>query len=160
MADRIPVSAHAYPWKISDVVLFPAFAAGGVIEWLFPLHIPFLPAPLRWTLGATLAALGVGLIIWSKRALDAAGQPSLPGTPTTRLVMTAPFSFSRNPNYLGALTTGLGGALLVNAPWLIVAGLVAGAILQVWMIRPEEVYLRSRFGAEYADYCRRVRRWL
>ncbi len=160
MADNTQTSAHMHPWKISDLVLFPAFAAGGVLEWFLPLHIPFPPAPMRWALGAALAVLGVGLIIWSKLVLDAAGQPSLPGTPTTRLVTTAPFSFSRNPNYLGALTIGLGGALLVNAPWLVVAGPVAGAILQVWMIRPEEAYLRSRFGAEYEDYCRHVRRWL
>lgn len=142
------------------MVLFPAFAAGGVVEWFFPLSIPFLSAPLRWALGAVLAVSGVALIIWSKRALGAAGQPSLPGTPTTRLVTAAPFSFSRNPNYLGALTIGLGGALIVNAPWLIIAVLVAGAILQVWMIRPEERYLRRVFGAEYEAYCLRVRRWL
>ena len=153
-------AAHSHAWKISDVVLFPAFAVGGIIEWFFPLSIPIAPAPLRWGLGAALALIGAGLIAWSKRVLDAAGQPSLPGVPTTRLVTAAPLSFSRNPNYLGALTIGLGGALIFDAPWIIAAGLVAGAVLEIWMIRPEESYLRRRFGVDYEAYCRRVRRWL
>lgn len=160
MADIHRNAAHSHPWKLSDVVLFPALAMGGVIEWLFPLDIPFLPAPLRWILGAVLGVLGLGLITWSKRVLAAAGQPSLPGQATTRLVTAAPFSFSRNPNYLGALTIGLGAGLMLDAPWLIAATLVAGAILEFWMIRPEEAYLRKTFGAEYLAYCARVRRWL
>lgn len=153
-------SAHGHPWKISDVVLFPAFAVGGILEWLFPLRFPLLPDLLRWGMGLVLAITGAVLIGWSKRVLDAAGQPSLPGEPTTRLVTAAPFSFSRNPNYLGALTIGLGGSLGFDAPWLIVAGLAAGAILEIWMIRPEEAYLRRVFGAEYEDYCVQVRRWI
>lgn len=160
MTETPPPSAHSHPWKISDVVLFPAFALGGVLEWLFPLSFPVIPDLMRWIVGGILAAAGAGLIGWSKRVLDRADQPSLPGEATTRLVTDPPFSFSRNPNYLGALTIGLGGALLFDAPWLVAAGLVAGAILEVWMIRPEEAYLARVFGEEYVAYRKRVRRWL
>ncbi|GAB3846359.1 methyltransferase family protein [Dactylosporangium cerinum] len=37
----------------------------------------------------------------------------------------------------------------------------AAVLLVLWgAIRPEERFLRKRFGAQYDDYTRRVRRWL
>ena len=62
--------------------------------------------------------------------------------------------------YVGLLALYLALALLTPTFW----GLVlfpAAVLLVLWgAIRPEERFLRERFGAQYEDYARRVRRWL
>ncbi|MEV8467055.1 isoprenylcysteine carboxylmethyltransferase family protein [Fluviibacterium sp. DFM31] len=151
--------AHAHPWKISDVVLFPLLAMGLVLEWVWPTTL-YLWRPIGGLLGVALFLFGFWLISRAKTELDKAHQPSLPGTATTQLVTTGPFAWSRNPNYLGAALAGIGGALALDSAWLVAATLLACAILEVWMIRPEERYLAERFAEEYQDYRRRTRRWL
>ena len=154
-----PNAAHTHPWKISDVVLFPLAALGLLAEWLWPGML-YLWRPAGIVLGLALFIFGFWLIGRSKKELDARAQPSLPGEPTTELVTTGPFAWSRNPNYLGAILAGLGGALALDAPWVIAATLLSAVILEVWMIRPEERYLAEVFGEGYAAYRARTRRWI
>jgi protein-S-isoprenylcysteine O-methyltransferase Ste14 len=60
------------------------------------------------------------------------------------------------------------GMLLILAGWaLVVSNLAALAMLPLFVaylnrfqIGPEERALRARFGAEFENYCRTVRRWL
>lgn len=153
-----PEAAHTHPWKISDVVLFPLLGVALLLEWPWPTAVP-LWRPVGIVAGLCLMVAGFALIRASKAHLDRAGQPSLPGDPTTRLVTAGPFRGSRNPNYLGALMAVSGGALLFDSLWVAAAALASGVILDIWMIRPEERYLRRRFGAEYETYCSRTRRW-
>ena len=69
-------------------------------------------------------------------------------------------------------TSGLGplralGMLLALAGWAVWLGNAAAllalplfvAVLNTLQIRPEEAALRARFGADYARYAQRVRRW-
>lgn len=107
-------AAHSDPWKISDVVIFPGLALGGLAEWLRPTSLG-LPDWLGWGLRLGLVLGGFALIQWSKRTLDAYAQPSLPGTPTTELVTNGAFARSRNPNYLGALMAVMGAAVLFGS---------------------------------------------
>lgn len=166
MTDDLPKSttpeptegAHRHPWKISDVILFPLLALGCVAEWLWPGTL-YLWRPAGIVLGLALFVFGFWLINRSKVALDAAGQPSLPGEATTVLVDTGPFAWTRNPNYLGAILAGFGGALVFDAPWLVAATLLSALILDLWMIRPEERYLARVFGDRYDHYRKRTRRW-
>jgi protein-S-isoprenylcysteine O-methyltransferase Ste14 len=60
------------------------------------------------------------------------------------------------------------GMLLILAGWaLVVSNLAALVMLPLFVlylnrfqIGPEERALQARFGAEFEDYCRKVRRWL
>jgi protein-S-isoprenylcysteine O-methyltransferase Ste14 len=140
------------------VILFPLLLLGGVLEYLFDASL-FLPRSVGIIGGSVLFLFGFWLINRSKRELDQADQPSLPGEPTTRLVTSGPFQWSRNPNYLGACLAGLGGAIVFDSPWLIACTILAATILNWWMIRPEERYLTRVFGRDYETYRSRVRRW-
>ena len=71
-----------------------------------------------------------------------------------------PFAYSRNPNYLGAITMACGIALIADSWWFWGGAVLGAAILDRWMIAPEEAYLRRVFGAEYEEYAQRVRRWV
>lgn len=76
------------------------------------------------------------------------------------LVDTGMFAHSRNPLYLANLLLFIGIAIVHNgwAMYLIVVPFFLFAYICI--IAAEEQYLGGRFGAVYAEYCRRVPRWL
>jgi protein-S-isoprenylcysteine O-methyltransferase Ste14 len=84
----------------------------------------------------------------------------LPGQATRAIIDEGPFRLSRNPLYVGLLALYLGLALLAPTFWGLALFPVAVLLILWGAIRPEERYLRERFGAPYDDYTRRVRRWL
>ncbi len=153
------LAAHSHPWKISDVVIFPLLLLGAFAEWLWPT-IPGLSLWIGVPIGLAIATGGFALIILSKRHLDKANQPSLPEIPTTELVTTGPFAWSRNPNYLGAVIAVLGGAIVAGSLWMLATAALTALILDRWMIGPEERYLTRQFPDTYPAYCRQTRRWL
>ena len=75
------------------------------------------------------------------------------------LVTGGLFAHSRNPLYLGNLMILLGLIIMFNSP----AGYAVAVPILVFfyaaIVASEEAYLRSRFGAPFEDYCRRVPRW-
>ena len=117
--------------------------------------------------GLTLTSLGAVLVVAalllfgsSVQRFRAAGTPVPARKPTTAIVRTSPYHFSRNPIYLAFSLLQLGIALWVNSWWL-VATLAAAVALIHWVVVPrEERYLEARFGAAYLDYKAAVRRWL
>ena len=114
----------------------------------------------RWWLGGLLLAAGLALSIWGNRVMERAGTNVNPHKPSTALVATGPFRFSRNPLYV-AFNLALGGlALLVNSMWLLVLLLPAMVTMHFGVIRREERYLDGKFGDEYRAYRARVRRYL
>jgi protein-S-isoprenylcysteine O-methyltransferase Ste14 len=62
--------------------------------------------------------------------------------------------------YVGFVAMYLGAALLANSVWPLLLLPVVIITLESLIINREERYLRSVFGAEYEEYCRRVGRWL
>jgi protein-S-isoprenylcysteine O-methyltransferase Ste14 len=83
------------------------------------------------------------------------------GSPTehTDLKTDGLFQFSRNPMYLGVYSTLTGVVLYTLNPLVL---LIVGYIVAVHhqIILAEEEHLRTVFGTEYLDYCKRVRRYL
>jgi protein-S-isoprenylcysteine O-methyltransferase Ste14 len=134
------------------------FGAGIALELFFPIDRP----PLAVTIVG--AVIGVGLWL----ALDGiamlsfrrAGTSMVPLNPTTALVTSGSYRFTRNPMYLGMAFLYGAFALAFGLIWaLIVLPLVLAAVDRLVIAR-EEPYLEARFGDEYRDYKRRVRRWL
>ena len=77
-----------------------------------------------------------------------------------RLVVTGLYRVSRNPMYLGLLTVLFGWAVILGslAPFLVMV--TVERLLVVMQIKAEEAALAAKFGDEYVDYTRRVRRWI
>ncbi len=78
---------------------------------------------------------------------------------STRLKVGGLFQFSRNPMYVGAYATLLAAVLYTLNPLVFLAGVFVVAVHHR-IILVEEQHLQKTFGEEYADYCRRVRRYL
>lgn len=115
-----------------------------------------------WSRVGSLALLA-GFAIWNGWALLVMAKRRtalLPGGATRVLIDTGPFGMSRNPLYVGLTALDIGLALLWPSFWALLLVPIGFALLWWGAVRPEEAYLRSKFGEEYAAYCTRVRRWL
>lgn len=135
------------------------------ISFLLDQRLPFLifgddPPIALSVAGVALMAGGFGLMLWGIVNFWRAKTNLLPFKPATSLVIVPPFTFTRNPMYLGLTLAYVGGAFATNWAWPLVFLPVVVGITSGFIIAREERYLRAEFGAEYDAYCARVRRWL
>jgi protein-S-isoprenylcysteine O-methyltransferase Ste14 len=131
---------------------------GVVIHFAVPLR--FLPSTLAIPLGIPLVAVAIALFSYSVAKFRAVDTPVPARKPTTTIVRTGPYRFSRNPIYLAFSLFQLGIAIWVNSVWLLATLVGAVALMNYVVIPREEHYLERRFGAQYMDYKATVRRWL
>ena len=121
-----------------------------------------LPQSHHWATGLIAAVVGGAITFTGAVTLRAARTTLLPMAPqrATTLVTTGIYRWSRNPMYVGLTVALLGWAAFLSALWPLLGPVIFVAYVNRFQIRPEERVLAERFGAEYADYARRVRRWL
>jgi protein-S-isoprenylcysteine O-methyltransferase Ste14 len=124
---------------------------------VFPVRV----VSMTWTL-AGIPLIAVGFILaWRSRSLFLENSTTLSpyGSPAF-LITTGPFRISRNPIYLAMALSLLGVATLLGTllPFVFVFLLVG--IIGMLFIPDEEQRLETRFGSEYMEYKKHVRRWL
>jgi protein-S-isoprenylcysteine O-methyltransferase Ste14 len=140
------------------VVYLSAIALGLVLHFLWPARL--LPPSFTAPLGTTATLLAVVLFVAAVRTLRAAGTPVPGNRPTTAIVRSGPYRFSRNPIYLAFSLFQLGLSFWVNSLALLVTLVPAVALMGFVVIPREERYLEARFPSEYLLYKSSVRRWL
>ena len=107
------------------------------------------------------------LLIWGyaqyrfvgRYRLGLAGSGPGMATPPNRIVAEGPYRYVRNPMYLGHLIFMLGLALTFWS-WF---GLILLALRAAWFqtrVLHDEARLQTIFGADYAAYRARVKRWI
>lgn len=125
------------------------------------------PWPIATTVSITLlvgsvlfVAAGIALGLAGVITFREATTTILPaGRPTTAIVASGPYAFTRNPMYC-AMTLGyVGLSILLNSSWALSLLPAILITVDVFVIRREERYLRTKFGDDYRAYCARVRRW-
>ena len=140
------------------LVYLTALVIGLVAGTLVPT--PFLPRALGYPLGAVLVVIALGLFGSGIRTMGRAGTPVRTSDPTTALVTTGPFRFTRNPVYLSFTLCYAGIALAARSLWALLLLPVVLVVIQYGVIYREERYLERRFGVDYVQYRERVRRWI
>ena len=83
-----------------------------------------------------------------------------PADPTKRLVIKGLYKYSRNPMYVGLTALLVGWAIWLSAPWVFLGPIALMLYLTRFQIIPEERVMSAKFGRDYDDYRKRVRRWL
>ena len=103
--------------------------------------------------GAFLTISGAGQFSRRKTSINTFLKPD-------RLVTDGLFALSRNPMYLGFALALAGSALVLNS--YVGLAIAAGFVLVAdrWYIAFEEPVMAETFGAAYADYCKKTRRWI
>lgn len=157
MTGHPPDTAHVL--APPPVLFLGALALGGVLQWVWPLPW-FAGSVAARIVGGALSACGLVLSGAVVRHFARAKTPVTPWRETERLVVSGPYRFSRNPDYVGQTLLAAGLALVLRWPWALLALIPALLLLRYGVIAREERYLERRFGDEYRALCRRVRRWL
>jgi protein-S-isoprenylcysteine O-methyltransferase Ste14 len=132
--------------------------------WLLPTWLGFQADGSRWRwIAAVPSVLGFAVALrcvwdfgWTGR-----GTPA-PMAPPKKLVVVGFYRYVRNPMYVGFFVGWLGlwvvfGRASMTAIALVAAGVLATAL---FVLLYEEPTLRKKFGADYEEYCRHVRRWV
>lgn len=118
-----------------------------------------LPKPGSYV-GTLFIGLGVLVIALPAGAFSRAGTTIKPFKESSALVRGGLYRVTRNPMYVGMLSILIGVALLSGSLSPFVAPVLFVPVLNARVICHEEVMLEERFGEDYRDFKRSVRRWV
>ncbi len=100
------------------------------------------PTPRSLIAGFAVSALGEAFRLWASGHIDK----------TQALATGGPYAHTRNPLYLGSLILAVGVGIAAASPWAILAVLIYVAAFYPSVMVEEAVFLRARFGKEYAEW--------
>src|SRR6266508_215943 len=155
LAPRCPVSEESQPGPslpamddtadTAQVIVRPPLAWGLAViaelalDWLAPL--PFLPAdlPAGW-LGAMVFVFALALVAWAIITITRAGSNVPTNLPTTTIVESGPYRFTRNPIYLGMFLGLIGLAIAFDNLWLLMMLAPFALVIRYGVVAREEAY--------------------
>jgi protein-S-isoprenylcysteine O-methyltransferase Ste14 len=143
---------------LPPVVLVAALCIGALVSKLVPSAM--LPPRASSTVGTLIIVASLIIARSAFREIRRAGTSLDIRKPTTALVTTGVFRFTRNPIYLSMVLVYVGVAFLLNSFWMLVLSIATGVALFRLAIKPEEQYLEAKFGDAYRVYRGKVRRWI
>lgn len=139
-------------------LIFLAFLVAG---WLLARYaLPPVDVPYGVVIGAVLVVGALAFGFWARSEMVRARTNINPYKPATAVVSAGPFRFTRNPLYLSMTVIYVGVALMLHAVAAVILLPVVILVITFGVVRREETYLEGKFGVQYSEYRRRVRRWL
>ncbi len=118
-----------------------------VDEWL---NLPRLSFPI---FGGMMIALGIFFLLWTLKAQKEIGKGTpMPLMATQKLVIQAPYSFTRNPLALGLINFYLGISIALGSISSLIIVLIFSAAILLYIKNIEEKELAQRYGADYVAY--------
>ena len=111
--------------------------------------------------GIFVMLIGAAVLLWCVRDFYVSGKGTLaPWDPPRQLVVVGLYHHTRNPMYIGVLLLVLGWSLYFASIVLAVYSVILAAGFHIRVLRHEEPWLESQFGAEWGRYSKAVPRWL
>jgi protein-S-isoprenylcysteine O-methyltransferase Ste14 len=148
------MSVHDFP----PLIYLTAFGAGVLIHRMVPMQA--LPPTAARTAGWLLLLGSLALMAWTKLTLRKAGTTWVPNRLATSFTAAGPYRLTRNPMCMSLAGFYLAAAFMLNGMAPLLLFLPAFVVYDRVIIRREESILSGRFGASYANYQARVRRWI
>lgn len=159
MSDNALIDEKGPAVKCPPPLLFIGFLLAGYgLELLSPLPIG-LP---EWgkLLGLTTVVLAAVMLLILLMTYLRAKTSIEPWKPTSHLITSGLYAWSRNPIYAAFCLINIGIGCYFNSFWMLLSFLPSALAVYFVAIRKEEAYLTLKFGDEYAAYKSKVRRWL
>ncbi len=110
--------------------------------------------------GMLLIVAAVSVAVLAFRTFSRHGESVAINVPTVTLMNEGIYAISRNPIYASFLLSVIGIGCILNSAAVILAVIPTFILMNWYWIAKEERYLYRKFGAEYKEYARRVRRWV
>ena len=148
---------------LTTMKIHPPLLAGALLLITLALHF-MLPEErtVGWEqfIGLLFVAVGAGLSSFAAAIFQARETTRKPWGEPTAFVAQPPYTWTRNPMYLGLAATLFGLAIFFGSIVMLLAPAVFFAVIDRMVIPREEETMERLFGQEYRDYTYRVRRWI
>ena len=159
----MPDQDSAVPPDRAGVILPPpliylfGFIVALALRQRWPLPI-FHNAVGGW-LGTVCVAVAVVLAMIGRSTMQRAGTNINPYKPTKTIVASGPFKYSRNPLYVALSLLFLGLTFVTNTWWGLALFVPVAIAIHFGVVLREERYLETKFGDNYRNYRKTVRRY-
>ncbi|MEQ9619785.1 MAG: isoprenylcysteine carboxylmethyltransferase family protein [Deltaproteobacteria bacterium] len=140
-------------------LIFIIFLAIGIlINLLVPLS--FIHGSARFISGIIILLVSGIIVLSAQRRMKRSGTNIDVRKPSTAVVTGGIYSYTRNPMYMSMVILLIALAFLLNNLWVLIVIPFFMAVIRKGVIMREEAYLERKFGSEYTEYKKRVRRWI
>jgi protein-S-isoprenylcysteine O-methyltransferase Ste14 len=142
--------------------IHPPMLAGGLLLGTLILHSLFEYGDVRahQFLGLLLVGVGTMVCTFAAALFQARDTTRKPWGEPSQFVVERPYTFTRNPMYVGVVTGLFGFAIFFWSVVMLLAPIVFFLVIDRLVIPNEEASMERMFGQRYLDYKARVRRWL
>ena len=137
------------------VITLACIAGQFILYMMLPLEVN-----LSLLLGLMLLIGSVALIVISFKELQKNDTTYIPDGEPEQLVTTGPFSYSRNPIYLGMFGILVATAFLMQSMSALLIPILFISIIQNTWIPHEETKLSEKFSDDWEAYSANTKRWL
>ncbi|MBC8256930.1 MAG: isoprenylcysteine carboxylmethyltransferase family protein [Candidatus Marinimicrobia bacterium] len=131
---------------------------GAVLQKFFPTDMGIPIDHQYWGLGMVMG--GFLLLFYIHKIFQKAKTNIKPWKPTSNIITTGIYAYSRNPIYVAFNIFPIGLGIFFDNLWVLGSFLPAAFTIYYIAIKKEETYLETTFGEEYLDYKKKVRRWI
>lgn len=158
--EPIPKTAMTGLKSILFFILAPGMVAGLIPLALFRIG-PRLETGFLTFLAFPLWVNGIAILVWCfwDFLVKGKGTPA-PIDPPKQLVVSGLYRYVRNPMYMGVLLILIGHFAWFGYWGSLIYAAVVWIAFDLFVRFYEEPNLRSKFGADYEGYLKRVPRWI
>ncbi len=157
-------TAHDYIGNVFKLLLAVLLVVGAIyafykegVKYLLPIW--YLEKPILQIIGWGILSVALVWIAFAQHQMSNSWRIGIDEKNKTRLVTEGVFSISRNPIFLGMLSTLLGLFLVIpNAITFMI--FITGFIVVQIQVRLEEKFLLKTHGEDYKTYCSQTKRWI
>jgi protein-S-isoprenylcysteine O-methyltransferase Ste14 len=151
---------HDQVVALPPVIMGIVLVAGFVLHKCFPLAILSHPGTLSKVLAGIFFVIGGVIMVPTTRLMLRKKTDPRLDRPTSMIVTEGFFRYSRNPLYLSLMLIYSGIAVYSNSLWVVLLLPLLFFGLERGVVVGEERYLEGKFGDEYLQYKKKVRRWI
>lgn len=149
---------NTFPWP--PVIYAAAILVGALSGYVLPTPWPLPPlSDFLFGIGFLLVAIALAIDFYAMRTMHLKKTTIMPNKAAEHLVSTGPFAVSRNPIYLANTMLTIGAGLMSGIIWFLPLAFIAAFATQKLAIEREEAHLSAKFGKNWRDYAKKVRRW-